>query len=184
VLCASGWLFNVALGGKYALGLSVLPWTLTYCTWFALSTLLQNYLWCAEKTALVSLAMLVGLLANVGLNLLLLPRLGLPGAVMATTTGSLVMLSLVCGFCLRLGLRIDRGAWLTLALPAAFCLGPRAALIAAALMGIAVLRTNLVFRRREKAEFLLGCRRYLRRFQDYRSRRSGRFGPTLDAEIS
>ena len=34
---------------KFQGGLAVLPWTLTYCTWFGTIAVAQNYLWCAER---------------------------------------------------------------------------------------------------------------------------------------
>ncbi len=48
VLFVAPVLFRVGFQSKFAGGLHVLPWTLTYCTWFGLSMLLQTYLWCAE----------------------------------------------------------------------------------------------------------------------------------------
>jgi PST family polysaccharide transporter len=49
LLLISPVLFGVALAGKYAAGMVLLPWTLTYCTWGALAVVATNYLWCAER---------------------------------------------------------------------------------------------------------------------------------------
>ena len=68
VLLAAPLLFQVALRGKFPGGQAVLPWTLVYCTWFGLSLVAQNYLLCAEKARLVSVALFCGLLLNVPLE--------------------------------------------------------------------------------------------------------------------
>ncbi|MCH7729162.1 MAG: oligosaccharide flippase family protein, partial [Planctomycetes bacterium] len=64
ILVASPILFGWIFGGKFDGGLFVLPWTLTYCIWFSLALIAQNYLWCAEKARLVSAALFVGLITN------------------------------------------------------------------------------------------------------------------------
>ncbi len=81
ILLAGPFLFNVAFNGKFRGGLEVLPWTLTYCSWFGLATMAQMYLWCAERAHLSCLALFIGLVTNIGLNLLLLPHYGLPGSL-------------------------------------------------------------------------------------------------------
>jgi O-antigen/teichoic acid export membrane protein len=47
VLWAAPLLFHVAFQGRYDEGLSVLPWTLTYCVWYSMLLVAQNYIWCA-----------------------------------------------------------------------------------------------------------------------------------------
>jgi len=61
VLFVAPWLFGVAFQGKFSGGMAVLPWTLTYCVWFGVGVVAQQYLWCAERAGLVGLAMGVGL---------------------------------------------------------------------------------------------------------------------------
>ncbi|HUY90588.1 MAG TPA: glycosyltransferase [Pirellulales bacterium] len=137
VLLVSGWLFSVALGGKYAEGLTVLPWTLASCVWGSLAIVAANYLWCAEQPKLVSVAMLGGLVMNVSLNLWLLPKFGLPGVVLATATGNAVLLLLTYSAATMIGLRPDRGTWGLAILPLAIGFGPWTT--AAALLIVALL---------------------------------------------
>ena len=68
ILLAGPWLFGVAFKGKFAGGMAVLPWTLTYCMWFGMATMAQMYLWCAERARLGCAALLTGLVTNVVLN--------------------------------------------------------------------------------------------------------------------
>ncbi|MDP7017235.1 MAG: lipopolysaccharide biosynthesis protein [Pirellulaceae bacterium] len=117
VLAVAPWLFHGLLAGKYGIGLEALPWTLVYCGWFGLMTVAQNYLWCAERTRWISAAMIAGLVANVTLNCLLLPRLGLEGAVIATAVGNLIALALTIAFSHRHGMPVDRGLATAAALP-------------------------------------------------------------------
>jgi O-antigen/teichoic acid export membrane protein len=163
VLFAAPLLFGLALQGKFAGGQAVLPLTLTYCTWFGISALAQNYLWCAEKARLGSLAFLVGLVLNAGLNLLLLPRLGLPGAVLATAAANFVVLGTILGFSCRLGFRLDAGICTILAIPLFFWLGPWVTLIALTAVGLQTCLTDLIFSRDEKQQLLAGFLDYGRR---------------------
>ena len=168
-LLAAPLLFGVALRGKFSAGLAVLPWTLCYCIWFGLALVAQNYLWCAEKARLCSLALLAGLIANVTLNLLLLPRLGLLGAVLATTAANVVVLALILNFNCRLGFRVDAGLWVALGLPLAVCLGPWIALLVLAAVALAAIASDRLLSPDEKRQLAEGCQQYLRRWRVLRS---------------
>lgn len=121
-------LFNVAFQNKFQGGLEVLPWTLTYCAWFGTVAVAQNYLWCAERPGLTSVALLIGLLLNIACNLVLLPRYGLEGAVWATSIANLATLALTYVFSSWQGMRVDFGTWLLTFALAALALGPWASL--------------------------------------------------------
>jgi PST family polysaccharide transporter len=163
VLFAAPLLFGVAFRGKFAGGLAVLPWTLTYCIWFGLAMVAENYLWCAEKARLASVALLIGLVVNVGLNLLLLPRMGLLGAVLATTAANLVALVAVCAFNHALGFRVDRGTRVVLALPLAVCLGPWLALLVLIAVALEAARSQRLLSREEKRQLVEGLEQYVER---------------------
>ncbi len=136
VLAMAPLLFGVAFQGKFDDGLAILPWTLCYCLWFGLLMVLEKYLWCAEKARMAGLALGAGLAVNVGLNLVLLPPLGLLGAVLATCAANAVALGMICWFNHRLGFSLDAGLRVTLVLPLAVCLGPA---LAAAVLAVIVL---------------------------------------------
>lgn len=156
VLFAAPFMFEVAFQNKLQGGLAVLPWTLTYCAWFGGIAVAQNYLWCAERAALASLPLLVGLLLSIGLNLLLLPRFGLQGAVWATTAANLVALVLTLEFSRRHGMRIDRGTWILSLAPAFLTLGPWVSLGALVILSIAAIASDRVFSSEEKRLLSLG----------------------------
>jgi polysaccharide transporter, PST family len=130
ILLAAPLLFSWILRGKYDQGLSVLPWTLTYCIWLSLIMLAQNYLFCVERARLGTIAFFAGLMVNLALNLLLLPWLGLVGAIMATAAGNATALMLMLYFCRAHGLVVDRHVILCCSLPALLVLGPWPALAA------------------------------------------------------
>jgi O-antigen/teichoic acid export membrane protein len=109
ILWGAPLLFHVAFEGKYDGGLAVLPWTLTYCVWYALLIVAQNYIWCAEKTKLGSLPLGIGLAANILLNLVLLPTWGLYGAVLATTVSTGLALGLLYWLNHREGMELQAG---------------------------------------------------------------------------
>jgi O-antigen/teichoic acid export membrane protein len=116
VLWASPLLFQVAFEGKYDAGRAVLPWTLAYCVWYAILIVAQNYIWCAEKMKIGSVPLAIGLVANVALNLVLLPIWGLHGAVIATTASTGLALALLYWLNHREGMELQSGLlWLSAA---------------------------------------------------------------------
>lgn len=151
VLLGAPILFSWVLRGKYDQGLTVLPLTLTYCVWFGLLTLTQNYLWCAEKARLATAALCIGLLVNVGCNLLWLPRWGLSGAVAATAVGNLIALVLVLYYSHRQGMRFDRGSMTCCLLPALLVLGPWPALALLVFLGLLEWRRGWIFDTADRA---------------------------------
>lgn len=169
ILLISGPLFVYAFENKYALGAAVLPMTLSYCCWFGLTTVVQAYLWCAERARQGSLALFAGLVVNVALNLVWLPLYGLWGAVLATVIGNFVALTLAYGFALLDRLEFDTGTLLLLAAPGAFSLGtwPTVAVVAAIAVAIACGR---LLRRDEQAELIAFVRQYLDRVSFLRRR--------------
>jgi O-antigen/teichoic acid export membrane protein len=161
-------LFQVAFRGKYAGGLAVMPWTLIYCSWFGLAIVAQKYLWCAERAGRVSAALLLGLAVNVSLNLLLLPRLGLLGAVLATVAAHGVALLLIVIMSSRLGFRVHVGTWAALLLPALVCLGAWNAALCLLIIASYVMVSDRLLSREEKRLLSEGIGRYLVKFRGWR----------------
>ncbi|MCC7473780.1 MAG: oligosaccharide flippase family protein [Pirellulales bacterium] len=124
VLWISPLIFHVAFGGRYDQGLAVLPWTLTYCAWYSLLLVAQNFLWCAEKTRLAVVPLVAGLMVNVPMDLALIPTWGLWGAVVGTTCATGVALAVLYWINRQADMRLDRGMLLLTIAPAALCLGP------------------------------------------------------------
>ncbi|MEQ8787689.1 MAG: lipopolysaccharide biosynthesis protein [Pirellulaceae bacterium] len=145
VLVAAPLVFDWVLSGRYNDGLAVLPWTLAYAGWFSISLVAQSYLWCAERARLANAALLLGLIANVALNLALLPWLGLSGAVLATAAANALALAMVLYFGRSAGMRWRRGALLVCLLPVLLGLGVWVTLLGAAAVALAALRTEWIF---------------------------------------
>lgn len=143
-------LFNSAWSGKYAAGLTLLPWTLTFCIWGSLAVVATNYLWCAERARLASLALALGLAVSVGLNGLLLPRYGLFGAVLATSAANLVTLAAIYSAAWRCGMRFDAGLCLASLAPAAIAFGPWCGLTMLFALATYTWRGEGIFNRQEK----------------------------------
>jgi O-antigen/teichoic acid export membrane protein len=167
VLLAAPLLFQWLLHGKFAGGFRVLPWTLTCAIWFGLTMIAQNYLWCAERAGLASLSALLGVAVNVGLSFLLLPRMGLLGAVLAAAAANGTALGLVLACSRRLGLKIHRGTVATLFLPLAVSLGPWIALATLAAFALEIAGSDRLFSHEEKQEILAGAAQYLRRLRSW-----------------
>jgi O-antigen/teichoic acid export membrane protein len=123
VLWIAPLLFHFAFAGRYDQGLTVMPWTLTYCVWYSLLLVAQNYLWCAEKARFAVLPLVVGLLLNVGIDIALIPTWGLLGAVVATTAATALATSITYWINHRAGMRLEPGMILLSVAPAALCGG-------------------------------------------------------------
>lgn len=143
-------IFDAAFGGKYAAGESVFAWTLACSVWGGLALTAANYAWLAERASAATAAMAIGLAANLGLNAVLIPQLGLAGAVVGTTAANMLVLAATLAAGAMLGWRLDLGTCL-------FALAPLALLIgvwttAAVLLAAVALawRTELIFATRDK----------------------------------
>lgn len=148
-------LFEIAFEGKFAGGLEVLPWTLAYCCWFGLATMAQMYLWCAERARLGCVALGIGLVLNIVLNSLLLPRYGLPGAVIATSIANATVLALTYRFNAWLGMRFDPAVLVVSLLPPVLCLGILPATVALAVVAAVLVATNWLLNADEKQRLLV-----------------------------
>ncbi len=150
VLLFSPLLFEVVLAGKYTAGLAVLPWTLAGCIWYGIFLVSQNYLWCAEHARLAALPLAIGLVVNIGLNLLLLPMWGLYGAVVATGISTLICLLTILWLSKQHGLKLDQGSWLLVLLPAVLPAGASVAAVAWLVILVITLKTNLILTNHEQ----------------------------------
>lgn len=152
ILLLSPFLFETVFQGRYNDGLAVLPLTLVYCIWFALYTLGQDYLWVAEKGKWATVALALGLVVNIALNVLLIPIMGLWGAVIATAAGNLAIVLVIFGLNHRFGCRADFGVWLALLMPTILLTGTTLATVASIVLFATCLVTEWVFSSEEKAE--------------------------------
>ncbi len=165
VLLGSPILFDWILQGRYSGGLAVLPLTLVYCIWFSLYYVGQDYLWVAEKGKLATFAIAFGLVANIGLNMLLIPIIGLWGAVIATSIGNLMVLILVFALNHRCGCKTDLGIWFMVALPLTLLLPPWVALAAMALVACLGYSTDWILQAEEKKQISELLQSQLARFR-------------------
>ena len=150
ILLAAPLLFNVALQGKYADGLAILPLTMVYSFWFCMITCAQNALWCNERMRWVVLALGIGLIANITLNSICIPLWGLHGTALATALANAICLATMLLILSREGWLVDRGTWLACGLPVIMTLGPIAAVTAWLLIMFGACRSDWIFDADEK----------------------------------
>jgi O-antigen/teichoic acid export membrane protein len=154
VLAAGPLVFHVVLHGKYDGGLAVLPWTLAGCLWFGVTAIAQNYLFCAEKARQSVAPLAVGLATNVILNFILLPLMGLQGAVLATAIATALSLAITLALNQTHGMSVDRGTWILAAAPVACGFGTILAAATASALIAAAMGSNMIFDRSEREELL------------------------------
>ncbi len=157
VLLFSPVLFDWILQGRYNDGLRVLPLTLVYCIWFCLFVVGQDYLWVAEKGKWAAFSIFAGLVVNIVLNMLLIPQLGLPGAVIATTLGNALNVVMVFGFNHLFGCRTNTGIWLCALMPLILLTNAWASILAILTVVFLTWQTQWFFTNSEKASLTATC---------------------------
>lgn len=150
VLAFNPLLFNWVFEGRYADGQAVAPWTLATCVWFGMLLLAQTYVWCAEKSRRAAAPLAIGLVANVVLNLLLLPVYGLLGAVVATGVATLIAFAAQLWINHHLGMQVSRGVVLMTITPLALTGGVATAAAALLTSLLGAVFTDLLLSRTEK----------------------------------
>ncbi len=145
MLASAPLLFDWVLQGKYSEGLSILPLTMVYCTWFSIQVVSQDYLWVSEKGKFAVLCMAIGLFGNVVFNWFLIPYWGLWGAVTATTLGNLLGVSTMYWANYRMGCPPDRGCWIGLAFPLVLLADPLMAILLTLIVSVGCLLTRAYF---------------------------------------
>ena len=157
VMLLSPLLFDWILEGRYNDGLRVLPLTLIYCIWFCLFVVGQDYLWVAEKGKWAALSIFLGLVANIALNMILIPQMGLNGAVIATTLGNAINVVMIFGFNHLFGCKTNSGIWVCAAAPLILLTSTGVAIIAMIWFAFLAVRTNWFFTDVEKASLQVTC---------------------------
>ena len=151
ILLLSPLVFEQIFEGRYDGGLSVLPITMLYCIWFSMINTFALYLLVVEKGKWIFAMIGGGLIVNLVLNVILIPSLGLWGAVIATTLSMFVTLvAIVIGnhWC---GLKVEVGVIVAASIPLLVMLPVWAALLAILLLTIVMARSELLFNAQEKS---------------------------------
>jgi O-antigen/teichoic acid export membrane protein len=144
-------LFHQFLQNRYEAGLSLLPIAFAYYIWFALSSICLTYLFCAEKGWYSVISLGIGLLANLALNVILIPDYGIYGAVTATLISNGISLGLIYLLSWCNGWRIDLGVILTSLLPLALLLETTPALGVVTCATVLIFHGNRILDVKEKA---------------------------------
>lgn len=150
VLLLAPLIFGTLLQGRYDAGLQILPCTMVYCIWFGLTILAENHLLCAERARSMSAALLLGLVVNLALNAMLLPWLGLVGAVTATAAANAVALSATLALAKSCGLGVNRQTVAIVALPLVLLAGWQWTVVALLLIAGLIIRYGIVFDSQER----------------------------------
>ena len=155
-------LFGTVFKHKFNGGLEVLPWVLAACIWVSMSSLMNNYLLCAEKSHHLSLSLGTGLGLNIVLNLVLLPWMGLQGVAIASAAAKVASLGLLLWIAGKYDWQTDRGLLLVALLPLLLPLGPWITLGIAALAVAGQLPTLSFLRPEESRVVIDHLRKVLR----------------------
>jgi PST family polysaccharide transporter len=170
VLWIAPLLFHYVFQGRLDRGLQVMPWTMTYCVWYSLLLVAQNYAWCAEKAKLAILPLIAGLLVNVGLDLYLIPTWGLLGAVIGTTVATGIATAILYWINHTAGMQLQRGMLLLSIAPLALCGGAVCGTVALVLATVALPFSKTLVTPNERVEIRQMIGQLLGRWNAYRLR--------------
>lgn len=177
--------FHTALRDKFGFGQAIFPWTLACTIWTGLAYITHNWMWCAERSRLVTIGLVVALVSNVVLNLALLPQYGLEGVVWAAAFSRVAMLIVDLLICRMLGMRIGRGLLVVCLLPTLLLVGPWAAACGALVAASGIVPALGLFNTDEKRLLREAASTAVARFAPFLvSRVARRRAPAERAETS
>ena len=158
-------LFGTIFKHKFNGGLEVLPLVLSACIWVSMTSVMNNYLLCAEKSHHLSLSLGAGLGLNIVLNLVLLPLMGLHGVAIASAVAKAASLGLLLWIAAKYDWQTDRGLLLVALLPLLLPLGAWITLLVAVLAVAGQLPTLPFLRPDERDVVLEHARRVWNRIK-------------------
>jgi O-antigen/teichoic acid export membrane protein len=170
VLWIAPLLFHYVFQGRLDRGLTVMPWTMTYCVWYSLLLVAQNYAWCAEKAKLAILPLIAGLLVNVVIDLFLIPTWGLLGAVVGTTVATGIATATLYWINHSAGMQLPRGMLLLSIAPLALCGGALCGTVALLFVTVALPFSKTLVTPAERVEIRQLIGQLLNRWNAYWSR--------------
>jgi O-antigen/teichoic acid export membrane protein len=124
-MLAAPYLFHFAFGARYELALQVLPIALLQVTWMGMFLVAEPYLLCAERGKELVWLLLTAFIANLLLNVFLIPIFGLHGGMLATAAASLLAVGLLYWRLSCNGCWLGRASWLLLLAPTTIVFGPQ-----------------------------------------------------------
>ena len=145
ILLVAPVLFGQLWKDKFALGESLLPMTLCYCSLAAMTLVAQKYFWCIEKTWISSCFLLIGLVSNFAVGLALIGPYGIDGVVASTLLSHAIVLLGVLVLCLRNKLRIDAGVFVVAGALFTIGFGKAIALLCLLVLAFASVFTPILF---------------------------------------
>lgn len=129
---------------------SILPLVIVTIIALSLHCIIRTYLQCREQVWLFTGVWLISLVANAALNVCLIPRWNLYGAVLATMISAVIALIAVIILSVHNGLRLEPGTRALFASPIVLFLPPPAMLLALTVLACYILQSNLLFTVKEK----------------------------------
>jgi O-antigen/teichoic acid export membrane protein len=156
-------LILLLLGADYAGGADVIPYLVVFYLLTVSVWLFGVFASLVEKTYVSTIGLVTALPVNVVLNLILIPRLGIVGAGLATMLSYTMLWFVVVGTCLRLGMPLRRKTLVASLFPFVLLLpSVPAGIVLAGLVTVA-LTTDLIIERGQRARIGEELAAFLRR---------------------
>ena len=143
-------LILLLLGTEYSSGADVLPYLVVFYLMTVSVWLFGVFASLVEKTYVSTIGLAIALPVNIGLNLLLIPRLGIVGAGLATMLSYTMLWFVVVGICVRLGMPLRRKTFVASLFPFLLLLPKIPAAVILGGVVVASLVTDWVIDRRER----------------------------------
>ncbi|MEM0926799.1 MAG: hypothetical protein AAGJ83_12235, partial [Planctomycetota bacterium] len=152
ILVLAPTLFGQLWKDKFAIGESLLPMALAFCSLAAMGYVAQAYFWCVEKAWVGSVVLFLGLVTNSLLGFVLIRSMGIEGVVASTLVAHAVVLVFSLIGCQRRGLPMDPGVLVICVLVPLICFGKWFAGAGFAILIILGLFTELLIDRSSRRE--------------------------------
>lgn len=143
-------LFGELWKDKFAMGESLLPMTLCYCSLAAMTMVAEIYFLCIEKSWISSCFLLVGLTANFAVGLALVGQYGIEGVVASTLVAHATVLFGVLVACRKCQMRVQPGVFVIAAALMTLCFGKLFSLVTFLVLVLLAFRTDLLFQASER----------------------------------
>jgi O-antigen/teichoic acid export membrane protein len=156
-------LILLLLGDAYSSGADVLPYLVVFYLLTVSVWLFGVFASLIEKTYVSTIGLVTALPVNVALNLILIPRLGIVGAALATMLSYTLLWFVFVGICVRLGMVLRRKTLLASLIPFLLLLP---AIPAAVLVGgviVVTLSTDWIIDRGERGRIRAEIAAFIRR---------------------
>jgi polysaccharide transporter, PST family len=151
-MCVSPLLFGAIFKGTYPISEACFPAALCHCVFASVVLLQTSALRCVEANRSAIGVLALAFITNTALSYLLVPRMGVLGAMWATLAATLIMLLMNAWLMFRRQIKADLGLWLSFMVPMTLLMPIEFAFASAVVIVFVAGRTNWLLTEIDRAD--------------------------------